>query len=125
MANRFSHQVPGGYSPRDRDRDRSPTSHTDRRGSINRPLEAPSRFGSDSYNNQGAFVPNREIVVREPPRGPKALLDPPRGPSGGGTYVPRGPAGRGSGPPRDFRDRDRDRDYRDVRDTRDGRDFPP
>src|SRR4051794_13190617 len=116
MASRFPHQAPGDsrYSPRDRDRDRSPPSHTDRRGSVNRPLEAPSRFGSDSYNNQGVFATNRDIVVREPPRGPKALLEPPRGPSGGGgNYLPRGPAGRGSGHPRDFRDRDRDRDYRD------------
>lgn len=82
---------------------------------------------------------------REPPRGPKALIDPPAGPRGGGFAGDfRGGRGRGRGgrgwPGRDdsrdrgrdrdidFRDRDRDR-YRDERsrererDWREQRDF--
>lgn len=66
---------------------------------------------------------------REPPRGPRALVDSPgRGGSFGGNdrFGGGGGGGRGRGYGRggDFRDRDRDRDPRD-RDFRDTRDGPP
>ncbi|KAJ5088949.1 hypothetical protein N7532_007633 [Penicillium argentinense] len=86
-------------------RDRSPQRFGDRRPPAARGLDD----GSPSFG-------------REPPRGPRALVDSPRGgPYGGGR-------GRGYGRgdfrdrDRDLRDRDRDRD-RDFRDTRDAPPF--
>ncbi|KKK24294.1 hypothetical protein ARAM_006685 [Aspergillus rambellii] len=91
-----------GYNPRDR----SPQRFGDRR-----PPAGPR--GSDDAN-----LP----IGREPPRAPKALIDPPRG-------APFGGRGRGYYPGRgDFRDRDRDprdRDRERDRDFRDLRDGPP
>lgn len=86
-------------------RDRSPQRFQDRR-----PPSGPR--GSDD--------PMPLPLGREPPRGPKALIDPPRGGHYGGRG--RGYPGRGGDfrdRDRDFRDRDRDRD-RDFRDLRDG-----
>ena len=62
----------------------------------------PGYRSSDSHGYSG---PGRDLP-REPPRGPKALID---GPRGGGLY----PRGRGFGGRSDVRDRD----YRDVRDA--------
>ncbi|KAJ6107098.1 hypothetical protein N7523_008421 [Penicillium sp. IBT 18751x] len=87
-------------------RDRSPPRFGDRRAPVG--PRGPDD-GSPSFD-------------REPPRGPRALVDSPRGGFGGGR-------GRGYGRG-DFRDRDRDRD-RDMRDRdrdrdfRDNRDAPP
>ncbi|KAL2828022.1 hypothetical protein BDW59DRAFT_53639 [Aspergillus cavernicola] len=87
-----------GFNPRDR----SPQRFGDRR-----PPAGPR--GSDDAN-----LP----LGREPPRAPKALIDPPRGAPFGGRG--RGYPGRGDFRDRDRdprdRDRDRDRDFRDVRD---------
>ncbi|CAG8944212.1 unnamed protein product [Penicillium salamii] len=80
-------------------RDRSPQRFGDRRppAGPRGPDDGPAPFG------------------RDPPRGPRALVDSPRGGHFGG--------GRGRGYGRgDFRDRDRDRD-RDFRDNRDGHPF--
>ncbi|CAG8138549.1 unnamed protein product [Penicillium olsonii] len=80
-------------------RDRSPQRFGDRRppAGPRGPDDGPAPFG------------------RDPPRGPRALVDSPRGGHFGG--------GRGRGYGRgDFRDRDRDRD-RDFRDNRDGPPF--
>lgn len=85
-------------------RDRSPPRFGDRRAPVG--PRGPDD-GSPSFD-------------REPPRGPRALVDSPRGGFGGGR-------GRGYGRG-DFRDRDRDRDMRDRdrdRDFRDNRDAPP
>lgn len=91
MSSRFPPS--SGYSSRG---DRSPPQrYSDRRPSL------PPGSRDD---------PNLTPLGREPPRGPKALIDPPRG-----GYSGRG---RGYGPRNDFRDRDRDRD-------RDFRDGPP
>ncbi|CAI7666429.1 unnamed protein product [Penicillium bialowiezense] len=79
-------------------RDRSPQRFGDRRPPVGPrgPDDGPAPFG------------------RDPPRGPRALVDSPRGGHFGGR-------GRGYGRG-DFRDRDRDRD-RDFRDTREGPPF--
>lgn len=83
-------------------RDRSPPRFGDRRAPVG--PRGPDD-GSPSFD-------------REPPRGPRALVDSPRGGFGRGRGYGRG----------DFRDRDRDRDMRDRdrdRDFRDNRDAPP
>lgn len=93
--------APFGFNPRDR---------------------SPPRFG-DRRPPAGPRGPNDGSAPfgREPPRGPRALVDSPRGGFGGGR-------GRGYGRgdfrerDRDLRDRDRDRE-RDFRDTRDGPPF--
>ncbi|KAL4914656.1 hypothetical protein BDW62DRAFT_190051 [Aspergillus aurantiobrunneus] len=87
-----------GFNPRDR----SPQRFGDRR-----PPAGPR--GSDD-----AGLP----IGRDPPRAPKALIDPPRGaPFGtrGRGYTGRGDFRDRDRDPRD-RDRDRDRDFRDLRD---------
>ncbi|KAF4983130.1 hypothetical protein FZEAL_1397 [Fusarium zealandicum] len=125
-------------SPRDRSPerfDRTPQ-YTD--GDRRRP--------SDVRSNNGGFIPGRDSfgdpLRREPPRGPKALIDAPSGPRGGGFGGDfRGGRGRGRGRGWSSRDesrdrgRDRDPDYRDryrddrsrerdrERDWRDTRDF--
>ncbi|KAJ5182403.1 hypothetical protein N7492_000019 [Penicillium capsulatum] len=97
MSSRFPSQ--SGFNSRDR----SPPRFGDRR-----PLAGP-RGPDDGSPSFG----------REPPRGPRALVDSPRGGHFG--------AGRGRGYGRgDFRDRDRDlRDRERDRDFRDPRDAPP
>lgn len=83
---------------------------------------SPQRFGdrrppAGPRGSEDAGLP----LGREPPRAPKALIDPPRGAPFGGRG--RGYSGRG-----DFRDRDRDprdRDRERDRDFRDPRDGPP
>lgn len=110
MSSRFPPS--SGFSSRG---DRSPQRYADRR-----PVSPPpSGVGRDD--------PNTAPLGREPPRGPKALIDSSRGGySGGGG----GGGGRGRGgsyaPSRggEFRDRDRDRD-RDRPGGRDFRDGPP
>lgn len=137
-------------------RDRTPPRTLARRpsASINEgppKLNEPGHRSNDSYGYQGR---GRESL-REPPRGPKALIDGPRG----GGYTPRGRGGfpgggdlrdrdyrdtrdesfarRGRGQewgPRDKfdrrpspagRDRSRSPPTRDFRDTREARDYPP
>ncbi|KAF6819910.1 Myb-like DNA-binding domain-containing protein [Colletotrichum sojae] len=107
-------------SPRDRSPDRyeraSQYSDGDRR-----------RSSAEARSNTGAFQNNRDSfrdnLPREPPRGPKALIDPPSGPRGGG-YAGEFNRGRGRGrggrgwSREDSRDRGRDRDI-DFRDRRD------
>ncbi|KAL6871235.1 hypothetical protein J3F83DRAFT_647916 [Trichoderma novae-zelandiae] len=89
------------------------------------------RSSAEARTNSAPFPPGRDVfgdqLRREPPRGPKALIDPPAGPRGGGFAGEfRGGRGRGRGgrgwPGRDdSRDRGRDRDidfrdrYRDER----------
>jgi hypothetical protein len=92
MSNRFPQS--SGFNSRDR----SPQRFGDRRPPVGPrgPDDGPTPFG------------------RDPPRGPRALVDSPRGGHFGGR-------GRGYGRG-DFRDRDRDRD-RDFRDNRDGPPF--
>jgi hypothetical protein len=92
MSNRFPPS--SGFNSRDR----SPQRFGDRRPPVGPrgPDDGPTPFG------------------RDPPRGPRALVDSPRGGHFGGR-------GRGYGRG-DFRDRDRDRD-RDFRDNRDGPPF--
>ncbi|CAI7601066.1 unnamed protein product [Penicillium palitans] len=78
-------------------RDRSPQRFGDRRPPVGPrgPDDGPAPFG------------------RDPPRGPRALVDSPRG----GHFGGRGRGyGRGDFRDRDLRDRDRDRDFRDNRD---------
>lgn len=84
----------------------------------------PRRSSAESRSNSSAFPNNRDsfrdALPRDPPRGPKALLDAPSGPRGGGysgDYRGRG-RGRGRGWRDDSRDRGRDRDI-DFRDRRD------
>ncbi|KAJ6789592.1 hypothetical protein PWT90_09486 [Aphanocladium album] len=108
-------------SPRDRspDRfDRGPPYDQDRR-----------RSSAESRGNPGGFPPNRDSfgdsMRRDPPRGPKALIDMPNGPRGGFGGDFRGGRGRGRGRPWPARDdsrergRERDMDFRDrYRDDR-------
>ncbi|KAH6702244.1 hypothetical protein EV126DRAFT_459177 [Verticillium dahliae] len=105
-------------------RSRSPGERSERyeRGSQysdgdRRRSSAETRSASAFQNNREPF---RDNIAREPPRGPKALLDPPAGPRGGGhagDFVGRGRGrGRGRGWGRDGsrdRGRDRDGDFRD------------
>ncbi|KAM0564514.1 hypothetical protein ACHAPJ_000728 [Fusarium lateritium] len=81
------------------------------------------RRPSDARAGNGGFPPGRDFgdpLRREPPRGPKALIDAPSGPRGGGFGGEfRGGRGRGRGrgwsSRDDSRDRGRDRDI-DFRD---------
>lgn len=129
-ASRYSRYEPDrrSRSPRDRSADRfergSQYGDGDRRRSSAEARSTSSGFQSsrDSFGDP---------VRREPPRGPKALVEPPSGPRGGSFASDfRGSRGRGRGlawPARDdSRDRGRERDleYRDRdRDRRDSRDF--
>ncbi|KAI2473474.1 hypothetical protein F4781DRAFT_192219 [Annulohypoxylon bovei var. microspora] len=118
MASRYSGSRYDGESRRSRSRDRSP----DRRSLYSD--GGPRRASAESRSNSSAFQANRDsfrdALPREPPRGPKALLDAPSGPRGGGysgDFRGRG-RGRGRGWRDDSRDRGRDRDI-DFRDRRD------
>lgn len=120
-ASRYSRYDPDrrSRSPRDRspDRfDRGPPYDQDRRRS-----SAESRGGGFPANRDGFGDPMR----RDPPRGPKALIDMPSGPRGGFGGDFRGGRGRGRGRPWPARDdsrergRERDIDFRDrYRDDR-------
>ncbi|KAI1461190.1 hypothetical protein F4805DRAFT_316281 [Annulohypoxylon moriforme] len=119
MASRYSGSRYDGESRRSRSRDRSP----DRRSLYSD--GGPRRASAESRSNSSAFQANRDSfrdnLSREPPRGPKALLDAPSGPRGGGysgDFRGRGGRGRGRGWRDDSRDRGRDRDS-DFRDRRD------
>ncbi|KAI9710439.1 MAG: hypothetical protein M1812_007407 [Candelaria pacifica] len=101
---------------------RSPGREADRRRSVPSGGSLASRITDPGTRTMpdNANIGGRNIA-KEPPRGPKALRDPPRGPGpgGGGNYIPAGPRGRGIGGRGEPRDRDRDllRDVRDPRDT--------
>ncbi|KAI0182015.1 hypothetical protein GGR52DRAFT_64332 [Hypoxylon sp. FL1284] len=119
MASRYPGSRYDGDSRRSRSRDRSP----DRRSLYSD--GGPRRSSAESRANSSAFQTNRDsfrdALPRDPPRGPKALLDAPSGPRGGGysgDFRGRG-RGRGRGWRDDSRDRGRDRDieFRDRRDT--------
>ncbi|KAI0539338.1 hypothetical protein GGR58DRAFT_464693 [Xylaria digitata] len=120
MASRYTGSRYDGDSRRSRSRDRSP----DRRSLYSD--SGPRRSSAESRSNTAAFqtnrdFPSRDTLPRDTPRGPKALLDPPSGPRGGGysgDFRGRG-RGRGRGWRDDSRDRGRDRDI-DFRDRRDG-----
>ncbi|KAI0422437.1 hypothetical protein F5X98DRAFT_326045 [Xylaria grammica] len=119
MASRYTGSRYDGDSRRSRSRDRSP----DRRSLYSD--SGPRRSSAESRSNTAAFQTNRDsfrdTLPRDTPRGPKALLDPPSGPRGGGysgDFRGRG-RGRGRGWRDDSRDRGRDRDI-DFRDRRDG-----
>ncbi|KAI3327681.1 hypothetical protein HD806DRAFT_519705 [Xylariaceae sp. AK1471] len=118
-ASRYTGSRYDGDSRRSRSRDRSP----DRRSLYSD--GGPRRSSAESRSNTTAFQTNRDsfrdTLPRDTPRGPKALLDPPSGPRGGGysgDFRGRG-RGRGRGWRDDSRDRGRDRDidFRDRRDT--------
>ncbi|KAF7155926.1 hypothetical protein CNMCM6106_007838 [Aspergillus hiratsukae] len=84
---------------------------------------SPQRFGDrrPPAGPRGSDDANSAPLGREPPRGPKALIDHPRG-------APFGGRGRGFPGRAEFRDRDRDprdRDRERDRDFRDPRDGPP
>ncbi|KAI1347218.1 hypothetical protein F5Y01DRAFT_295775 [Xylaria sp. FL0043] len=118
MASRYTGSRYDGDSRRSRSRDRSP----DRRSLYSD--GGPRRSSAESRSNAAAFQTNRDsfrdTLPRDTPRGPKALLDPPSGPRGGGysgDFRGRG-RGRGRGWRDDSRDRGRDRDI-DFRDRRD------
>ncbi|KAH9435265.1 hypothetical protein MCOR02_004214 [Pyricularia oryzae] len=108
----------GGRYDGDR-RSRSPHRSPDRyndRGPPYNDLDR-RRLSGESRANQSAFGANRDgyhnpPFGREPPRGPKALIDGPGGPRGGyaGEYRGRGGRGRGRGFRDDSRDRARDRE---------------
>ncbi|TRX97365.1 hypothetical protein FHL15_001643 [Xylaria flabelliformis] len=117
-ASRYTGSRYDGDSRRSRSRDRSP----DRRSLYSD--GGPRRSSAESRSNAAAFQANRDsfrdTLPRDTPRGPKALLDPPSGPRGGGysgDFRGRG-RGRGRGWRDDSRDRGRDRDI-DFRDRRD------
>ncbi|KAI8961082.1 hypothetical protein F5Y11DRAFT_357961 [Daldinia sp. FL1419] len=118
-ASRYNGSRYDGDSRRSRSRERSP----DRRSLYSD--GGPRRSSAESRVNTSAFQTNRDNfrdipLSRDPPRGPKALLDAPSGPRGGGysgDFRGRG-RGRGRGWRDDSRDRGRDRDI-DFRDRRD------
>ncbi|KAI0008422.1 hypothetical protein F4779DRAFT_587226 [Xylariaceae sp. FL0662B] len=119
MASRYTGSRYDGDSRRSRSRDRSP----DRRSLYSD--GGPRRSSAESRSNSSAFQTNRDSfrdpLPRDTPRGPKALLNAPSEPRGGGyagDYRGRG-RGRGRGWRDDSRDRGRDRDldFRDRRDT--------
>ncbi|KAI0484307.1 hypothetical protein GGR56DRAFT_613295 [Xylariaceae sp. FL0804] len=120
MASRYSGSRYDGDSRRSRSRDRSP----DRRSLYSD--GGPRRSSAESRSNSTAFQTNRDsFLPRDTPRGPKALLDAPSGPRGGGysgDFRGRG-RGRGRGWRDDSRDRGRDRDidFRDRNSYRDER----
>ncbi|EER40615.1 conserved hypothetical protein, partial [Histoplasma capsulatum H143] len=87
-------------------RERSPHRHIDRRPA------APQTSSHIPSGPRASDDGNSTPLGREPPRGPKALIDSSRGMS----FVPPGPRGRGFPARGDFRDRERDHDSRDMRD---------
>ncbi|KAI9759969.1 MAG: hypothetical protein M1835_000269, partial [Candelina submexicana] len=102
---------------------RSPAREADRRRSVPSGGSLASRI-TDPGTRSIAEHPKTggRNIAKEPPRGPKALRDPPRGPGpGGGNFIPAGPRARGIGGRGEPRDRDRDL----PRDTRDSRDVIP
>ncbi|KAI9841380.1 MAG: hypothetical protein M1838_003593, partial [Thelocarpon superellum] len=122
MTGRHPHpHADGRYAPRTRS---PPRPYLDRRSPIPpaaavgaRSIEALARPPLDA----SAAPPTTSPVARDPPpreapRGPKALVDPTRGPAlGAAPHVPAGPRVRAWERERDFRDA---RDPRDVRDIR-------
>ncbi|KAM7189392.1 hypothetical protein V8F33_010080 [Rhypophila sp. PSN 637] len=115
-------------------RSRSPSPYRDRGDRGSQYGDGDRRRQSvETRANNAAFQSNRDafrdpLTGREPPRGPKALLDPPSGPRGGGFAGDlrgrgRGGGGRGRTWRDDSRDRGRDResDYRDRPHFRDER----
>ncbi|OJD11073.1 hypothetical protein AJ78_08085 [Emergomyces pasteurianus Ep9510] len=88
-------------------RERSPHRYNDRRQS------APHASSHIPTGPRASDDVNTTPLGREPPRGPKALIDPSRV---GAAFIPPGPRGRGFPGRGDFRDRERDRDLRDLRD---------
>ncbi|KAI1106788.1 hypothetical protein F4804DRAFT_299821 [Jackrogersella minutella] len=120
MASRYSGSRYDGESRRSRSRDRSP----DRRSLYSD--SGPRRASAESRSNSSAFQANRDsfrdALPRDPPRGPKALLENHSGSRGGG-YSGDFRGGRGRGRGRGWRDdsrdrgRDRDIDFRDRRDN--------
>ncbi|KAG9257450.1 myb-like DNA-binding domain-containing protein [Emericellopsis atlantica] len=126
MASRYSRYDPDRRSRSPRDRSPGRFDPDRRRPPVDVRSNAP---GFPSARDDFGDPPRRE-----PPRGPRALVDPPSGPRGGFGGDFRGGRGRGRGwaPRDDSRDRGRDRDldfrdrYRDDRNRdRDGRPWPP
>ncbi|KAK8038902.1 hypothetical protein PG993_007313, partial [Apiospora rasikravindrae] len=109
-----------GDSRRSRSRDRSPDRYNDRASQYSD--GGPRRTSAETRVNNASFQANRDgfrdTLPRDTPRGPRALIDAPSGPSRGGDFRGRG-RGRGRGWRDDSRDRGRDRDI-DFRDRRDG-----
>ncbi|KAI1858683.1 hypothetical protein JX265_010776 [Neoarthrinium moseri] len=123
-ASRYSGSRYDGEARRSRSRDRSPDRYNDRASQYSD--GGPRRSSAESRANGPAFQPNRDnfrdTLPRDTPRGPRALLDAPSGPRGGGMsgdFRGRGRGGRGRGWRDDSRDRGRDRelDFRDRRDS--------
>ncbi|KAI0162984.1 myb-like DNA-binding domain-containing protein [Pestalotiopsis sp. NC0098] len=123
MASRYSgSRYDGDNRNRSRSRDRSPDRYNDRASQYSD--GGPRRASGENRANNSAFQTNRDsfrdTLPRDTPRGPRALLDAPSGPRGGGIsgeFRGRG-RGRGRGWRDDSRDRGRDRDI-DFRDRRD------
>ena len=94
-ASRYTGSRYDGDSRRSRSRDRSP----DRRSLYSD--GGPRRSSAESRSNSSAFQTNRDsfrdALPRDPPRGPKALLDAPSGPRGGGYSGDFRGRGRGRG----------------------------
>ncbi|OAX81358.1 hypothetical protein ACJ72_04298 [Emergomyces africanus] len=86
-------------------RERSPHRYNDRR------LSTPHASSHIPTGPRASDDVNSTPLGREPPRGPKALIDSSRG----AAFVPPGPRGRGFPGRSEFRDRERDRDPRDLR----------
>ena len=131
MSSRFP---PSSGESRYAPRDRSPPRFNDRRASVVYGPTLASRVSEASYrpNEAPGYAGMGRDLPREPPRGPKALVDSSRG----GGFPPRGRgfAGRGEFRDRDFRDsrdvpaqrREADRDWnrRDHLENRDRRPSP-
>ncbi|KAK4146414.1 uncharacterized protein C8A04DRAFT_9726 [Dichotomopilus funicola] len=103
-------------------RDRSPYGDRTDRGP-QYPDADRRRPPPDSRGNPSGFPPSRDgfrdsLSGIQPPRGPKALIDPPSGPRGGGFAGDFRGRGRGGGRGRQWRDDSRDggRDREDYRD---------
>ncbi|MCJ1374602.1 hypothetical protein MMC20_005834 [Loxospora ochrophaea] len=106
MSSRFPPQTTN--EPRFAHRDRSPPRFDDRRSSVPHGGQTAPRITEPSFRStetHGYSGPGRD-ALKEPPRGPKALIDPPRG--AGFMSRGRGYGGRGES---------RDREFRDVRDA--------
>ncbi|KAK8134254.1 hypothetical protein PG984_006266 [Apiospora sp. TS-2023a] len=119
-ASRYAGSRYDGDSRRSRSRDRSPDRYNDRASQYSD--GGPRRTSAETRVNNASFQANRDgfrdTLPRDTPRGPRALIDAPSGPSRGGDFRGRG-RGRGRGWRDDSRDRGRDRDI-DFRDRRDG-----
>ncbi|KAI9838467.1 MAG: hypothetical protein M1837_002459 [Sclerophora amabilis] len=119
MSGRYPHNTGDDrYAPRDR----SPTGRrlekrpSSSYGPASRAIDTGQRLSTGSNAPPPHPNPTREGPAREPPKGPKALVDPPRGPSSAsGGYIPAGPRGRGFGGRGDVPDRNRERETRDPR----------